>query len=189
MNRRELLRRSALAGVGIFQGAVRPDSVPADPLYRPDLVQSRAVATDADNDPVIKDIEHRLKCTCGCNLDIYTCRTTDFTCTYSPELHRELLALRGEGKSPEEIVAAFVAKYGEQVLMAPKPEGFNLAGYALPGALVLLAGGLLVFVIGRRTRQAGVIAGGPVPPVPSAGGAVNLQAAERLRRALDEVED
>ena len=37
------------------------------------------------------------------------------------------------GKTAQEILDAFVAKYGEKALMAPKPEGFNLAGYLLPG--------------------------------------------------------
>jgi cytochrome c-type biogenesis protein CcmH/NrfF len=104
------------------------------------MVQARSAATAADNDAAVKAIEQRLKCTCGCNLDIYTCRTTDFTCTYSPALHREVLELRKEARDSDAIVAAFVTKYGEQVLMAPKPEGFNLAGYLLPGAAVLTAG-------------------------------------------------
>ena len=86
-----------------------------------------------DNDPFVTAVEHRLQCTCGCTLDVYTCRTTDFTCTYSPALHKEVLALQDQGKTADEIVAAFVAKYGEKVLMAPKPEGFNLAGYVVPG--------------------------------------------------------
>src|SRR2546426_1069442 len=38
----------------------------------------------ADNDAAIQAIEKRLHCTCGCGLDVYTCRTTDFTCTPSP---------------------------------------------------------------------------------------------------------
>jgi cytochrome c-type biogenesis protein CcmH len=189
MNRRELLHRSGLASLGMIQATPRPDSAAADPLYRPDAVQSRAVATALDNDSVVKDIEHRLKCTCGCNLDIYTCRTTDFTCTYSPELHRELLALRSAGQSPEEVVAAFVSKYGEQVLMAPKPEGFNLAGYALPGALVLLAGTLLVWVVGRRARRALATQPPSPPPAPGTAGVASAEATERLRRALAEVED
>ena len=46
----------------------------------------------------IQAIEQRLACTCGCTLDIFTCRTTDFTCTYSPELHREVVALHERGE-------------------------------------------------------------------------------------------
>jgi cytochrome c-type biogenesis protein CcmH len=181
---------SLAAGAGArrigAQAAQRPDSDSSDPLFRPDRVQERAVATAADNDPVVRDLEHRLKCTCGCNLDIYTCRTTDFTCTYSPALHQEVLSLRAEGKQPDQVVAAFVAKYGEQILMAPKPEGFNLAGYLVPGVAVLTAGALLVLVIrkrGRRIAEASAAA-------PTAGTQpVKPEDAERLRRALQDVED
>ena len=41
----------------------------------------------------------KLACNCGCTLDVFTCRTTDFSCTYSPQLHREVLALRNRGMS------------------------------------------------------------------------------------------
>ena len=96
----------------------------------------------------------------------------------------KMVALREEGKSPDEVVAAFVTKYGEQILMAPKPEGFNLAGYLLPGALVAGAGALLAAVLLRRGRRG-------VPAVASAAPAAPLGSAEdeRLRRALAEVDD
>jgi cytochrome c-type biogenesis protein CcmH len=44
-----------------------------------------------------------------------------------------------EGKTPEEVKAYFVSKYGEWVLLEPKASGVNLLVYALP--LVLLLGG------------------------------------------------
>ncbi len=49
-------------------------------------------------------------------------------------LVREQLA---SGKSPEQVQAYFIDKYGEWVLLAPKPSGFNLLVYLLPAALVL----------------------------------------------------
>ena len=185
-------RRAALLGLATGQTpppAPAPASPPGRPasgdkLYDPSVVQERGVATPGDNDPAIKELEHRLKCTCGCNLDIYTCRTTDFTCTYSPALHREVLALRREGKSADGVVAAFVARYGEQILMAPRPVGFNLAGYLVPGALMVLAGALLAWVLVRRGRRSAAIAA----PLTAAGG-VDPAEEERLRRALAEVED
>jgi len=102
------------------------------------------------NDEVVKGIERQLKGTCGCKLGTCTCRTTDFTCQFSPALHKDVMALRGEGKSPEEVLAAFVAKHGEQILMAPPPKGFNLAGYLVPGIAILAAGAALSAVILRR---------------------------------------
>ena len=162
----------------------------------------RAPTEIADYDERIKAIEHRLACSCGCTLDIFTCRTTDFTCTYSPQLHREVVELDRAGKSAQEILDAFVDKYGEKALMAPKPEGFNLWGYLLPGSAILVAGGALVALISRR-RVAVAGAGtaeadeprlrldrpddsspaeSPAPPA-------SAEEMERLRRALAEVED
>lgn len=109
-------------------------------------------STARDNDESVKQVEHRMKCTCGCNLDIYTCRTTDFTCSTSPRLHHEVLALQDQGKSEQQVIDAFVAKYGEQILMAPKVQGFNIAGYVVPGIALLIAGATLTFVLRRRMR-------------------------------------
>lgn len=195
MNRRELFRRSwfSMLGVAAARTTVRaqtpgsrPDSAAGDRLYRPDVVQQRAVATVDDNDPVVKALEHKLKCTCGCNLDIYVCRTTDFTCQYSPALHQEVVDLRRAGKDPDEIVAAFVAKYGEQILMAPPPEGFNLAGYLVPGVAVAAAGMLIGLVLLRRARLAGQA---PAASLVPAGAGPTDADREKLRRALDDVQD
>ena len=144
-----------------------------------------------DNSEAIKRIEQRLHCTCGCNLDVFTCRTTDFSCTYSPALHREVVALYEDGKTAQQILDAFVAKYGEKVLMAPEPVGFNLWGYLLPGVAITLGAAILAVVIGRRERVRSVALaaapgseGGGAPPV-----AATPEELERLRAALAEVDD
>jgi cytochrome c-type biogenesis protein CcmH len=129
------------ANVPMEQQAYRPVERPAKPGATP-LLDKEA----RDN------LERRIACQCGCTLDVYTCRTTDFTCTYSPELHREVIALWDGGKTADEIVEAFVAKYGEEALMAPEPEGFNLAGYLVPGVLVTGLGATLLWVLSRRAR-------------------------------------
>jgi cytochrome c-type biogenesis protein CcmH len=147
--------------------------------------RARQPTAAGDSDEEIKAIEHRLACTCGCTLDIFTCRTTDFTCTYSPELHREVLALHQEGKSAQEIVDAFVAKYGEKALMAPKAEGFNLWGYLLPGGAIAAGGAALFALISRRRVAVAAAGDGAAAADPSA----TPEELERLRRALSEVED
>jgi cytochrome c-type biogenesis protein CcmH len=139
-----------------------------------------------ENDAEIKRIEQRLACSCGCTLDVFTCRTTDFTCTYSPELHREVLALRDQGKNAREILDAFVAKYGEKALMAPEPRGFNLWGYLLPGALVGGAAVALAAILKRREAVAAA-AGADQSPAPQV--AATPEELERLNRALEEVPD
>ena len=149
--------------------------------------RSRTPTAAGENDAEIKAIEQRLACNCGCTLDVFTCRTTDFSCTYSPELHREVLALRESGQTARQILDTFVAKYGEKALMAPKPQGFNLAGYLLPGAAIAAAGAGLVWFIGRRKQALATV---PAQPRDTS---VPLNASpaemERLRSALAELED
>lgn len=203
MGRREALRSLGVALPALLAGRALAAQDPAGAqapapragqgevgeLFNPNVAgKSRAPTVAGDNDERYKDLEQKLQCTCGCTLDIYTCRTTDFTCTYSPELHREVVALRDDGKTAQEILDAFVAKYGEKALMAPKPESFNLLGYLLPGALIALAGGGLFLFISRRKAAVATAA-----PAASGSGAPAVAASademERLRRALADVED
>lgn len=156
-------------------------------LHDPSAVGRPHAPTDPnENAAEIQAIELKLACNCGCTLDVFTCRTTDFSCTYSPKLHQEVLALRNQGMSAQQVVDAFVARYGEKALMAPKPKGFNLAGYLVPGAAIAAAGVALVAVIGRR-RAAVAASGAPAAaPAPVQGTPEEL---ERLRQALSEVDD
>ena len=156
-------------------------------LRDPSAVGRPRMPTDPEgNAAEIQAIELGLACNCGCTQDVFTCRTTDFSCTYSPKLHREVLALRSQGKSAQQVIDAFVEKYGEKALMAPKAKGFNLAGYLVPGAAIATAGAALVLLISRRRAAlASPAAGGlSAPPVEA-----SPEELARLQRALDEVED
>ena len=53
------------------------------------------------------------------------------------------------GKTPDEVRAYFVDKYGEWILLAPKAEGLNLIVYLVPVAVILL-GGLVVWRTVRK---------------------------------------
>ena len=63
---------------------------------------------------------------------------------------REQLAA---GKSPSEIRAYFVARYGEWILLEPRPSGFNVMVYAVPVAAVLAGLVLIVVAVRRWTRN------------------------------------
>jgi cytochrome c-type biogenesis protein CcmH len=183
LGRREFLRASAFAALPRAARRV-PQDTAAAPLQQPDLAgRPQDPVNDYANDPFIISIERRLRCTCGCNLDIYTCRTTDFTCTYSPALHREVVALVQQHKSADEIIATFVAKYGETALMAPPKAGFNWAAYLLPGVAITLVGIVITWVLVRRTRAH--VVGATVAGTPSA---FSDEDEARLRAELDQVE-
>lgn len=122
------------------QSASRPVRLPPKP-------GSRVVVSAAERD----ELEHRLRCQCGCTLDVYTCRTTDFSCQVSPAMHRDVMQLVGGGYSAQEIIEAFVGTYGERVLMAPRANGFNLLGWVAP--FIALGGGAILVVAALRRWQ------------------------------------
>jgi cytochrome c-type biogenesis protein CcmH len=154
------------------QGAARTVTRPPKPGAR------LSMSADARD-----DLEHHIRCQCGCTLDVYTCRTTDFSCQVSPAMHRDVIALVEGGYSAQEILDAFVGTYGERALMAPKKEGFNWAGYLVPfGALA--AGAAAVVVVLRGMQRRGVptevpVDGVVVPPLGTADELSKLEAAVR----------
>jgi cytochrome c-type biogenesis protein CcmH len=62
---------------------------------------------------------------------------------------REQLA---QGKTPEQVKAYFVSKYGEWILLAPAAHGFNLLAYSVPLLVVLGGGAGIVIAVRRWTR-------------------------------------
>lgn len=47
------------------------------------------------------------------------------------------------GKTPDEVRAYFVAKYGEWILLTPKATGFNLIVYLAPLVFILVGGAIV----------------------------------------------
>ncbi len=189
MNRRTWL--AVLAAPLALRHAVAqqpaPKSGAADPLRDPGSVgQLRAEANPLDNNATIVGLERRLKCTCPCSLDVFTCRTTDFTCTYSPALHQEVVDLFQAGQTPDQIITAFVAKYGERILMAPPAQGFNVLGYLLPTVSVVLGAGILGFVLLRRHRLR--LEAAPTPGRSAGGSSLSAKQQDELDRALKELD-
>jgi cytochrome c-type biogenesis protein CcmH len=107
-------------------------------------------------------LEHRIRCQCGCTMDVYTCRTTDFSCQVSPAMHRDILALVQGGYGAQEILDAFVNVYGDRVLMSPPKIGFNILGYILP-SVALAIGAVVLAVIIRRWKVTAAVSA-PVTP-------------------------
>jgi len=176
----------AVRGLGAQQA--QPNFTPMEQgAYRPVLRDPKPGATPSMSDDARDALEHRIKCQCGCILDVYTCRTTDFTCQVSPAMHRDVMRLVAGGYTAEEILAAFVATYGEVALTSPVKQGFNWAGYLAPG-IAMATGGVLITMLVRkwaadaRTTAAARAAGTPVP----AAAGVDAEDLARLERALRE---
>ena len=134
--------------VQTFNGPMADANDVYRPVTLPALPGAQTSMTDAQRD----DLEHQLHCQCGCNLDVYTCRTTDFACSVSPAMHADVMGLVSGGHGAAEILAAFKAVYGEKVLMAPGKHGFNLLGYTMP-FVALGAGAVAVSVLINRWKS------------------------------------
>lgn len=109
------------------------------------------------------DVEHQIRCQCGCTLDVYTCRTTDFACEVSPAMHRDIIALVEGGHDAREIIDAFKETYGERALMAPTREGFNLVGWTMPFAALFTGGAVVAVLVQRWSKRAAAVRAAQVP--------------------------
>ena len=139
---------AAQATVQTFNGPMAD----AGAVYKPVTLEPKPNGKPSMTAAQRDDLEHQIHCQCGCNLDVYTCRTTDFACSVSPAMHSDVMGLVDGGHSAEEILAAFKAVYGEKVLMAPVRSGFNLVGYTMP-FVALGAGAIGVAVLLRRWKS------------------------------------
>lgn len=82
------------------------------------------------------------------------------------ELSQQMKAvIRGQleqGKTPDEVKAYFVARYGEWILLEPEASGFNLVIYLLPLAMLLAGGAVVALTVRRWTKR-----GEGMPPLPA----------------------
>lgn len=154
------------------QGAARSVRLPPKPGARPSM-------TPKDRD----DLEHRVRCQCGCTLDVYTCRTTDFSCQVSPAMHRDIMALVEGGYDANEILDAFMQVYGERVLMAPTKEGFNMLAWILPGSAIAVGAVLLGAMIRRWHRAR------PLPAAPTIAAPTLDASSEEMARLQAAIRD
>jgi cytochrome c-type biogenesis protein CcmH len=128
-------------------------------------------------------LEQQIRCQCGCTLDVYICRTTDFSCQVSPAMHRDVISLVEGGYSADEILDAFVDTYGERALMAPKREGFNLAGYLVPFATIGIGAAVLAGML-RRMRHRAALASAAARSGAAASVAASVDELAKLEAAI-----
>ena len=110
-----------------------------------------------------KDIGNKVYCLCGCATSLNTCPMLH--CAEKEEEWQLIRADIAQGKAEPAILQDLADKYGEKVLAAPPPHGFNLTAWFLPG-IGLLIGLFLAITIVRRWRRPAVQAtAAPAAPV------------------------
>ncbi|MDR7434898.1 MAG: cytochrome c-type biogenesis protein CcmH [Armatimonadota bacterium] len=117
-------------------------------------------------------------CQCGCGLTLANCAHGE--CGPRDQMTTAIASMIAAGKTKPEIIAAFVAQYGERVLAAPTKRGFNLVAWVTPFATLIAGAGLLVLLawswaVRRRVVQ------------PTAEGVWDLLSPEERKRLEEEL--
>jgi len=99
------------------------------------------------------DLGHRLMCTCGCSQLLGECNHVG--CPESGRERRELSDAIAAGKTDQQILDWFAAKYGATVLAAPPGSGFNLVAWIAPIAVFVsaLTGTILLIRHWAKTKR------------------------------------
>jgi cytochrome c-type biogenesis protein CcmH/NrfF len=110
---------------------------------------AQVVAQDLELEAQVRKIASELRCP--------TCRALsvqDSPSGMAQEMRTLVREQLKAGKTPEEVTAYFVDRYGEWILLKPKAQGFNWTVWLLP--ILMLAGGLFfVFLTARRWVRQG----------------------------------
>jgi cytochrome c-type biogenesis protein CcmH len=156
-----LVRTSAIAGgLAVLTGRSAAQQAAAAPggeemtsdSYKPVSRPPKPGATPSMDAKQLEAFERELACPCPCTLDIYTCRTTDFSCGISPAVHGDIQRLVDGGYTGAEIMEALTGTYGDFILNAPRKEGFSLVAWFAPFAAVAI-GGVGIGVLLRSWRM------------------------------------
>jgi cytochrome c-type biogenesis protein CcmH len=137
--------------------------------------------------PHAKQIATHLKCLCrGCDMSAGLCAhpggAFSGPCDPAKGMMAEVDQHLAKGESEQQIIDAFVAKYGSIVYVEPPKTGFGLVAWLMPVFYSVVGFGLLVLVVRKmRNRQLSAIPGAP---------AVHSAALDRARaQAARETED
>jgi cytochrome c-type biogenesis protein CcmH len=114
-----------------------------------------AMDSAALSDSVVR-VSKQLRCPVCQQLSIQD-SPADLAKEMRKEVHRRLAA----GESEEQVLAYFVSKYGEWILLDPPKHGSNLVVWLVPWAVLLGGGGVLAVAFSRWLRApAGEAVGG-----------------------------
>jgi|RhiMethySRZTD1v2_1073278.scaffolds.fasta_scaffold32497_2 cytochrome c-type biogenesis protein CcmF len=101
-----------------------------------------------------KQMQREIVCTCGAcgHANIGECRKD--ACGTSHQMRGELAALIDQGKGHDEIIQAFITKYGsEEMLGAPIDKGFNRLAWLVPYLLGASGAAAIGFAAVKWTRK------------------------------------
>ena len=122
------------------------------------------------SEQMVHDIAYELRCVVCQNLSV-----ADSPSEMAAQMRAIVRERLERGDSPAEVRQYFVERYGEWVLLSPRPRGFNLLVWLFPVVAVLAGLAVVVVQVRRWTRRRP----GPAAPVDRA-------MSERIRREMEQ---
>ena len=129
-----------------------------------------------------KQIGMHLKCMCGaCDMAAGICSHPGGAFSgpcqaWALPALREIDDLLAQGKTDQQIIDSFVAKYGSIIYAEPPKSGFSLVAWVMPSAYLALGTLVVIFVISRWLKK-------PAAESGSGGAAAKTISPELLKRA------
>ena len=122
------------------------------------------------SEQAVHDVATELRCVVCQNLSV-----ADSPSEMAAQMRAIVRERLERGDSPAEVRQYFVERYGEWILLSPRPGGFNLLVWLFPAFAVLVGLAVVVVQVRRWTRRR------PGPPMP-----VDRAMSERIRREMEQ---
>lgn len=107
--------------------------------------------------PDVRRVADKLACKCGsCNNTVATCQMLQ--CHYSLPAREKIARMQAAGMTDQAIIDSFVKEIGLAALAVPPAEGFNLLGWVMPFAGILMGLGAIGIYVKRFRKPAAVAA-------------------------------
>jgi cytochrome c-type biogenesis protein CcmH/NrfF len=134
-----------LLGAPTLARGARSTQAPPRP---PDTAASIRASADTALEALTRSVAAQLRCPVCQGLSL-----ADSPSELALEMKDVVRGQLAAGRTPDEVKAYFVAKYGEWILLEPPRRGVNLLAYALPA--IALVGGLGVVWLALRRWTSG----------------------------------
>jgi cytochrome c-type biogenesis protein CcmH len=119
------------------------------PTYAQTAGDSAVVVEETRIDILVREVASDLRCVVCQGLSLQ-----DSPSSLAQNMRAIIREQLEAGRTPEQVKQHFVESYGEFILLAPEPRGFNLAVYVLP-ILAVLIGALVIVIATRRWSSRG----------------------------------
>jgi cytochrome c-type biogenesis protein CcmH len=109
--------------------------------------------------PTMDQVASKLSCYCG------TCPhlvVTECGCGTAAQIKADVQKMIDSGMTQDQIIKAYIAKYGDTVLAAPPKNGFNLTAWILP--FFAFAGGFVMLAFFLKRQKEEPVQDTPVDP-------------------------